>query len=153
MTLDGEKRSRSGAMARLLEEWLGKGGFAATAQSEPSVDSAALETLIELEQNGSPGLLEKVIDAFVPSSIQLSARIRDSIEAADPEGMAAAAHTLKSSSGQVGGMKLSAISKEIESLGRAGSVDGAVELFDALTLELESVHEELAAALFGARDV
>jgi HPt (histidine-containing phosphotransfer) domain-containing protein len=67
--------------------------------------------------------------------------------------MAAAAHTLKSSSAQVGALRLSALSKEIESLGRAGSVDGARELLGELMPELESVHEELAAARFGARDV
>ncbi len=67
--------------------------------------------------------------------------------------MAAAAHTLKSSSAQVGAVKLSALSKEIESRGRAGSLDGARALLDELLLELESVHEELAAAAFGARDV
>jgi CheY-like chemotaxis protein len=140
-------------MARLLNEWLGKEGFAASAQTEPSVDATALDTLVELERGGSPGLLERVVDAFVPSSLQLTARIRESIAAGDPERMAKAAHTLKSSSAQVGGAKLAAISKEIESLGRAGSVEGANELFDALSLALESVHEDLAAARLGARDV
>ena len=140
-------------MALLLEEWLGEEGFAPAARSERSVNPDALRDLVGLEKNGSPGLLERVVDAFVPSSTRLSAQIGEAIKASDPAGMAAAAHTLKSSSAQVGGVRLSAIAKEIEALGRSGSIDGARALFDALALELESVHEELAAALLGARDV
>ena len=138
---------------KLLERWLGEGGDPATAPSQPSVDPAALQALAELEQNESSDLLEELVDAYLSSSTQLSAQLRDSIAAGDAKSMSVAAHTLKSSSAQIGAMRLSALSKQIESLGRAGSIDGARDLLGELSTELESVHEELAAARFGARDV
>jgi signal transduction histidine kinase/CheY-like chemotaxis protein/HPt (histidine-containing phosphotransfer) domain-containing protein len=144
-----------GEMSQVLEQWLGDApdDEPSVACMEPSVDPAALKTLADLEPNGNIDLLERVVNAYLSSSTQLAAQIRDSLVAEDPKSMAAAAHTLKSSSAQVGAMKASYLAKEIESRGRSGSVDEARELVDELSRELGSVHEELAAARFGARDV
>jgi len=126
---------------------------AAAAAAEPSVDPAALEILAGLEQSGNSGLLERVVAAYLTSSTQLLAQLRDSIGADDAKGVAAAAHDLKSTSAQVGALKLSALAKEIESSAGAGSVDVARELMGEFSSEIESVHEELSVRRFGARDV
>jgi HPt (histidine-containing phosphotransfer) domain-containing protein len=86
-------------------------------------------------------------------SQQLLSAIRDATAAGDPAAFAAAAHTLKSSSAQVGAMQLSNLSKEMETLGREGSCEGASELLERIETEYESVREGLAAEEFGARDV
>ncbi len=72
--------------------------------------------------------------------------------ASDPNAVKAAAHTLKSSSAQVGAVRLSALCKELEALGRSGSLGGAAELAEEIAGELESTCERLVAEAFGARD-
>ena len=121
--------------------------------SAASLDPAALESLAGLEQAGNPDLVARVVEAYLSSSSKLAAEVRAGAAAGDPKRMAAAAHTLKSSSAQVGAMKLSMLCKEIEALGRSGSVDGVAKLVDEASGELESVHEGLAAQSFGANDV
>ena len=69
----------------------------------------------------------------------------------DAEAMARAAHTLKSSSAQLGAVKLSALCKEIEALGRAESTDHIEDLLREFATELERAHEALAAEQLGGR--
>jgi HPt (histidine-containing phosphotransfer) domain-containing protein len=63
--------------------------------------------------------------------------------------MARAAHTLKSSSAQLGAAKLSALCKEIEARGRAQSSEGIAELLREFDAELEVAREALAAEQLG----
>ena len=159
-------------MSKVLAEWLGEGSVAPTAatpkappvipapvqaphddRKEPSLDPAALQSLLELQQNGKADLLQRVVNTYLASSSKLAAQLRESIEVGDAHGVAAAAHTLKSSSAQVGAVRLAVLSKDIEVHGRAGSVEGARGLLDEFLTELESVHEELAASRFGAQNV
>ena len=121
--------------------------------SPPSLDPAALESLAQLEQEGAADLRNRVVEVYLSTSTKLAAELRKGATAEDPTRMATAAHTLKSSSAQVGAMKLSSLCKEIEALGRSGSVEGVAQLVDEVSRELESVHEGLAAQSFGARDV
>jgi signal transduction histidine kinase/DNA-binding response OmpR family regulator/HPt (histidine-containing phosphotransfer) domain-containing protein len=123
------------------------------APEESSVDPSVLEQLSALVPNGNQDLVERVVTAYLSSSTKLAAQIRDSIESDDPDGAANAAHNLKSSSAQVGALKLSALAKEIESRAGAGSAELAGALLDEFLSEVESVHEALSAAHFGAGDV
>jgi HPt (histidine-containing phosphotransfer) domain-containing protein len=118
----------------------------------PSLDPAVLRNLAAQVQNGTD-LLNRIVATYVSSSTKLAAELRAGAAAEDPERMAMAAHTLKSSSAQVGAMKLSSLCKEIEARGRGGSVQGVTELLDQVFSELESVHEGLAVLSFGVRDV
>jgi len=63
--------------------------------------------------------------------------------------MARAAHTLKSSSAQVGARKLSALCKELEARGRAGRIRDALELVEEITRELKAVQAALAGGSLG----
>ena len=157
-------------MYGMLENWLGVSSQAPLPAAEPaaspasaaapqadgqaaeSLDPKALRTLAGLEKQGSDELIARVVGAYLSSSTKLARGIQEAIQAADPKAMAAAAHTLKSSSAQVGAMKLSGLCKELEARGHSGSLEGAETLFQELSRELESVHEGLAAQRFGVRD-
>ncbi len=118
----------------------------------PSLDPAALRNLAAQVENGTD-LLNRIVATYASSSTKLAAELRAGAAAEDPKRLAMAAHTLKSSSAQVGAMKLSSLCKEIEARGRGGSVRGVTELLDQVFSELESVHEGLAVLSFGVRDV
>ena len=151
------ERARQGFSA---QNEVGDGGRRRTTDSAlppvpgASVDPTALRRLAGTRRGGGSELVAKVVNTYLESSQQLLSAIRDATAAGDPTGFAAAAHTLKSSSAQVGAMGLSNLCKELETLGRENSCEGASELFSTESMtEYESVREGLAAEEFGARDV
>ena len=118
-----------------------------------SVDPAPLRRLAAtFKGDGSTKVVASVVNTFLASSQKLLSAIRDSVEADDPKALVSAAHTLKSSSAQVGAQGLSNLCKQLEALGRGGSCEGARELANRISEEFESVQEGLAAEDFGARD-
>jgi two-component system sensor histidine kinase/response regulator len=68
-----------------------------------------------------------------------------------PQGDAAAlhrtAHSLKSSSATLGALRLSALCKEVEALGRANALEGITTLWGKLEAEHVLVQEALTAEL------
>jgi len=148
-------------LRRVLEKWtrsdLAPGDTNAeaaepAADSAPILDESVLETLRRLEANSEAGLISRVVTTYLESSRQLFDSARRASEAADPEAMARAMHTLKSSSAQLGALKLSLLCKDLEACGRGGSLDGADDLLGRVAEELDRVHEGLAVEWFGVRD-
>ncbi len=110
----------------------------------PTLDPSALDEIRSLQKPGEPDLLGKVIETYLQSSTELCAAICDGSDAADAAAMEAAAHTLKSSSGQLGGRRLQALCKELELRSRAGSTEGSLELATQIRGELEALQRALA---------
>ncbi len=124
-----------------------------TARRERGVlDGAVLAQVRQLEADGAAGLFARVTEAFLSLSDRISRDLRDAVAAGDREGVAGAAHTLKSSSAQVGGVRLAALAKQLEAQAREGSVAQAQERLAELLTELEQVKEALAVERFGVRD-
>ncbi len=110
----------------------------------PTLDPSALDEIRSLQKPGAPDLLGKVIETYRQSSTELCAAICDGADAADAAAMEAAAHTLKSSSGQLGGLRLQALCKELELRNRSGSTEGSLELATQIRGELEALQRALA---------
>ena len=115
------------------------------------LEQKVLDDLRALESETGADLLNQVIGAYLGSSGELARALREGVEAGDAAAMARAAHTLKSSSAQVGARKLAALCKEMEARGRAGDLEDAATLCAELESELETVQEALAAEQLGAR--
>ena len=124
----------------------------ASATVPESVDTSVHSRLRSLEADAGSAVLQRVIEAYLRSSTELERAIRDGLAAEDPLAAARAAHTLKSSSAQVGADHLAILCKELESLGRGGSLEGAPALADQISAQLENVREALVVADFGVRD-
>jgi HPt (histidine-containing phosphotransfer) domain-containing protein len=97
-----------------------------------------------LQQPGGPDLLCKVITSYLQSSTNLCEEIGEAADADDAGSMARAAHTLKSSSGQLGGRRLQALCKDLELQGKSGSIENAVEKAAEIRTELEALQRSLA---------
>jgi CheY-like chemotaxis protein/HPt (histidine-containing phosphotransfer) domain-containing protein len=146
-------------LRKMLEKWLPMSVEAAqesgaqpeVAAGQPStaapsrLDPQALSGLRALEEQGSPGLVSKVVASYVESSGKLLRAIEEAVSAGDAAGMTSAAHTLKSSSAQVGASRLSSLCRELEAQGRAGAMDLAGPMLDEISIELAAVHNDLAA--------
>ena len=73
--------------------------------------------------------------------------MRDAVAHNDALALQRAAHSLKSSSANVGAMQLAAFSKEMEALGKAQKVDQAVSLLATMEAEYTMVEEALQREL------
>jgi two-component system sensor histidine kinase/response regulator len=76
-------------------------------------------------------------------------RMRLAAETGNADELHRTAHSLKSSSGNVGAERLSRLCKALETIGRTGTVEGTLPLLDEAADELERVTAALNAELRG----
>ena len=98
------------------------------------VEPYALEHLKRFE-SGSPGLLQRVVDAFLRSSAENLAELQDAAQHADAARLHAAAHALKTSSANVGANNLANMARQLEARARAGATDGAATQVQRMATE------------------
>jgi HPt (histidine-containing phosphotransfer) domain-containing protein len=99
------------------------------------IDRSVLASLRELQDEGDPDIVAEVGGLFIKHSPDKVNAIVQSVENGDAKSLHMAAHSLKSSSAYVGAMRLSALAKELELMGRSNSLEGAKELAQKLKNE------------------
>ena len=113
----------------------------------PVLDRQALDRIRSMQQQGGPDILATVIELYLDGSRDQVQKIRDSVAASDTKGVCEAAHTLKSSSANLGALGLSSIAKQLE-LTRRESDSGMLRpLTEDLVTEYERVVEALREEL------
>ncbi|MBL6999332.1 MAG: response regulator, partial [Gammaproteobacteria bacterium] len=137
----------------ILHNWLGEMKEDKTEQetksSPNSLDSTTelqkrpLDNIRAMQQPGSPSILNRIITIFLQESPKLLASIQHAVSEKDSTSLLEAAHSLKSSSANLGALELAAISRELEALGKAENMVQAGELLD----KLESVYNRAISAL------
>ncbi len=134
-------------LAALLRKWVGL--------HHALPPSVALDSIVELdrtpienlrmleEQGGRKGIVERVIRLYLASSPKLVQKIEKAAESGDVKSLNRAAHSLKSSSANVGGTTFAQLCERLEDMGRENSLDGAGEVLP----QLRSGHHALCLAL------
>jgi CheY-like chemotaxis protein/HPt (histidine-containing phosphotransfer) domain-containing protein len=118
------------------------------AKVEGVLDPAALENLREM-MGGDAEFLSELIDTFLEDAPQLLADMHQTVEQGDAAGLRLAAHSLKSNSADFGAMALSNLCRELEGMGKAGTLDGAAGLVRQAAAEYEQVKAALEAVYSG----
>ena len=113
--------------------------------NEKFIDDSVLAELESLPGAAESGLVARVIALYLETSYPVGAVIRGAVDAGDAAGIASAAHRLKSSSHEVGAIRLAELCKELEALGRAEDLDQVDALAGRVETELERVYESLSA--------
>ncbi|AZQ50757.1 response regulator [Burkholderia cenocepacia] len=122
------------------------GGVAPDPDDDASViDHKALDALRALQRPGRPDVLTRIIDQFTADAPRLIRDMHAAVEAGDADALKLAAHTLKSSSANVGAHLLSARCREIEQLARAADVGAAVALVAGTDAAFGHAHAVLIA--------
>ncbi|MDH4056399.1 MAG: response regulator [Gammaproteobacteria bacterium] len=111
-------------------------------QSSP-IDSSVLDGLARLQRHGAPSIVQRVIDAYLESSRELSARICDAVDRANAASLRESAHALKSSSANVGAIGLADLCRHLEVMARDNDLSQAPKLRE----RLQSEYERVVAAL------
>ncbi len=143
-------------LGRVLRRWLA-GPPAAheerdvaerAAESAPTaIDLRVLEQFREFDPQGGSGLMRQIVDIFLRSSDPLVVQVQQAVAAGDAETLRQSAHSLKSSSANVGAKTLSELFRSLEGLGREGNLDAAEALLDTMRLEYGQVVDELRQML------
>ncbi len=107
-------------------------------QTPCTLNQEMLEGIRALQRPGRPDILSKAINLYIESSTELMQTIRHSIKQDEPEALRAAAHSLKSSSANLGAERFAAVCAELEEIGRQGITDAATKLLDHLESEYQS---------------
>jgi len=111
------------------------------------IDRSVLDRLRELQDEGDPDIVAEVGGLFIKHSPDKVNAIIQSVENGDAKGLHMAAHSLKSSSAYVGAMRLSALAKELELMGRSNSLEGAKDKTQRLKTEFMKVMTALEAEI------
>ena len=116
--------------------------------TDSPLDLRALSQIRALQRPGQPSVLGKIIGLYLDSTPALLQQLREAVAAGDGEALRQAAHSLKSSSANLGAMPLAALCKELEQRGWERRLEDAAALLrevdshyarvrEALTVEME----------------
>ena len=135
-------------MQEMLQRWMPRAG-ASPAAPTPStaapaaasvIDRQVLEQLGALRTNGKPELLARTIRLFLAEAPKIVQQLRTAASANDAPEMVRSAHSLNSSSANVGAIALSRYCGDIEASARRADTDEARRIFEKLEAEHERVH-------------
>jgi len=122
-------------------------GSPTTEPADAALDRQALGQIRAMQRPGAPDLLGKIIGLYLESAPGLLRKIRDAVAGEDGDALRQAAHSLKSSSANLGAKRLAAICKELEQRGRERQLADAPGLLEELDACFVRVQEALAAEL------
>ena len=111
--------------------------------SEEPISNLALEEIRQLEEGGATGMFDRILQCYLEDSSRLLSRVREASQDGDMNTLRQVAHTLKSSSAQVGASRLSDLCRQLEASG-SGAEGTAAE---TLVHEIHEEHETVRIAL------
>ena len=110
----------------------------------PSLDHSIVQELRDLEtETQDTGLLASLVETFAQDASTRLTTVHRALANRDLEQIRVEGHTLKSSSANLGAVKLSSLCKDLESAGHARSLPDALRLVPEIDRELEVVVGEL----------
>jgi CheY-like chemotaxis protein/HPt (histidine-containing phosphotransfer) domain-containing protein len=114
----------------------------------PKSDKPVFDRETALDRvNGEAELLDEVIELFLTDAPNRLAEVRTALEQGDPKRLQMAAHSLKGAAGYVGADRTSAQALKLENLGRRGELSQALDEYQLLEREIESLREAIAASI------
>jgi len=114
---------------------------------EPLINRQALENIRALSSSNGDALLERVLQAYLDDTPVHLRTIKSAIDSGSTVQMRKAAHSLKSSSANVGADALAQRCREMEQLGRNDTTAGAAALLDEMERSFQAVRQALGAIL------
>jgi CheY-like chemotaxis protein len=149
-------------MAKVLKKWLPEHLHAEPQQmpvavesdkvfpevnSSTLIDRKVLESIRSLQMEGAEDLLAQVIGLYLKEAPVQLEKLQNALLAKDASSVHSIAHSLKSSSANLGARSLAAKLKEMEEKGRDQDLTGAAELLLLLREEYKKVCEKLVAEI------
>jgi len=116
---------------------------AASAPKESAIDRSSLDQINDLDPNQNGELLNNIIDTYCENAEVLILELMEAAREQDLDGAVRAAHSLKSSSANVGAQRLAALCRSMEQNGRNGDISAILENLDPAWDEYQTAVDEL----------
>lgn len=110
-----------------------------------TLDTSPLQELRDFADDGGPDLLGELIDIYLDDTPPRLTQLVEASKSGDALGVRESAHALKSACAQLGAMYLSEICRQLEAMGRAEQLDGAIPLAEEALFEFGHVKQALLA--------
>jgi two-component system sensor histidine kinase/response regulator len=111
------------------------------------INQHALDNIRALSADRGAALVQRVINAYVDDTPQHLQTLRRAIAGLDAGNLRKVAHSLKSSSANVGAETLAQMCKDMEHLGRTDTTEGAAGILTDMEHEFQAVRHSLSAIL------
>ncbi len=111
-----------------------------------TIDRAVLDGLLETVGDDRE-FLGELLQTYFDDAPKLLEAMHATLDAGDADWFRRAAHSLKSNSASFGAMQLSRMCKELEDMGKAGTLDGAGARITRVEQEYTRVRAALESAL------
>ncbi|MCK5195497.1 MAG: response regulator [Desulfobulbaceae bacterium] len=116
----------------------------------PALDLSKLSILHELQAEGEPSIVGLIVSTYLADTEPLISLLGETFESGDLEQLQRIAHSLKSSSANVGAMIVSALSKDLEIHCKNKSLDNTLELIPRIKTEFvrakDALNQEVSKA-------
>jgi len=112
-----------------------------------AINASALEQIRSLQRPGGPRVLHRVIALYFVNTPELLAAMRDAVTHGNCEALRQAAHSLKSTSANLGAAPLAELCRGAEEVARKGAAATEEFRLDAIEAEYERVRAALEAEL------
>ncbi len=119
----------------------------AVAVADPLLEPGPLAKIRALQRPGQPSLLGKIIGLYLASSPPLLQALREAVSQGDAVALTEAAHSLKSSSANLGATRLAALCKDLEQRGREQRLENSPDLLASVESQYAEVQQALKQAL------
>jgi CheY-like chemotaxis protein len=114
---------------------------------QPLLDLEVVQSLKELGGAEDPGLFAELVDMFLRDTPARIQAMLEALHGGDPVALARAAHSMKSSCGNLGAISLASLCQAIEVGGRQGNVDAVRSLVQRSAEEYQLVAQALRGQL------
>jgi two-component system, sensor histidine kinase and response regulator len=115
--------------------------------TEQHIDKQVWASIKAIENPSSPGLLEKLFGLYLESSSDLMQKMKEAAHQGNLDEMRRTAHTLKSSSANIGAKELSSLCAQMERSAREGDAGHLDTLYGRIDAEYRAVREILGSEL------
>jgi HPt (histidine-containing phosphotransfer) domain-containing protein len=106
------------------------------------IDEPTYDALLKMTGDDQ-AFVDDLVDTYLEDAVEQLSALDAAVEAGDAAALTRPAHSLKSSSLNVGALGLGKVSLELEERGRAGQLDGAAERVADAHRQFEAVREAL----------
>jgi CheY-like chemotaxis protein len=113
----------------------------------PVLDPKLLANIRALQRPGKPDLVRKVLEQYLASTPSLFHAIQDALGRKAAPAVQQNAHSLKSSSATIGAATVAALSKELEMMGKANTLDTAATVLSQAETAYAQVQRVLIVQL------
>lgn len=115
----------------------------------PVLDESGLDAIRALDEDGGDVLVREILAAYFASSPGLLAQLDEGLAARNVEKVRIATHTLKSSSANLGALRLADLCKAAETAARSDDLGTALKLAPSIHQTYRQTCEALARSIAG----